>query len=198
MTQKTTLLETIMTRRSVRDFKEGNVSQQDLQTILQAAIMAPSAGNGQPWKFHVITGKTKQAFAQTLRNSKTVPEPWRAPLLTIVNTVPVMIAIENPIITAQGLSAFKAHFNLENAQLAAVGSLLGTAASIQNMLLAIHSLGYGSVWIGHPSVLEAAKKAAGIRGELCGFLPVGHPADKQNDYVNRTRKPVEQVIKFYE
>ena len=197
MTQNTTL-DTIITRRSIRDFKEGDVSKEDLQTILQAAIMAPSAGNGQPWKFHVIRGKTKQAFADALRKSASVPESWRPLLVTMANTVPVIIAVENPTVSWHGLSAFKAHFNLETAQLAVVGSLLGTAASIENMLLAIHSLGYGSVWMALPSVLEAAKKATGVSGELCGVLPVGRPADEQNNYVDRTRNSVEQVTKFYE
>ncbi len=47
-------LETIMTRRSVRDFRSDPVSEADLQTLLKAGMQAPSAKNERPWHFIVI------------------------------------------------------------------------------------------------------------------------------------------------
>ncbi len=197
MEAKKALIEALMNRRSIRDFKEGNIPEEDLEAILQAGIMAPSAGNSQPWRFHVIQGKTKKEFSEAIKNSKTVPTSWKIPLLNIVNTVPVIVAVENPALCPNKTNALQNGLYLKNSQqLSTLGSL-GTAACIENMLLAIHCLGYGSVWIAHPSVLDAAKKTAAIKGELCGVLPVGQPADEQNDYVDRTRNPIEKVTTFY-
>ena len=48
------LFEAIRTRRSIRKYAPGDVSPEDLETILRAAMMAPSAGNAQPWRFVVV------------------------------------------------------------------------------------------------------------------------------------------------
>lgn len=48
------ILETILTRRSIRSFSDKQISKEDLQTIVQAGIYAPSGKNQQSWKFTVI------------------------------------------------------------------------------------------------------------------------------------------------
>ncbi|NOZ03902.1 MAG: hypothetical protein GXO92_04745 [FCB group bacterium] len=197
MDHRKTFLEAIMTRRSIRDFKPGDIPAEDVEKILRAGIMAPSPGNRQPWRFHVIRGNTKEKFLTILKNAnvmppaeiaktvKTIPLSWRRLLIKGMETVPVVIVVENSILTKK-----KEHIS--------VGPLLGTAASVENMLLAIHSLGYGSVWLGFLPILEAAKRVLGISGEVVCVLPVGHPADHQNEYFNRSRKPIEEVATFYD
>lgn len=54
-------LKTIATRRSVRKFKPDPVPQADLIRILDAARLAPTSGNQQPWKFLVIRDPAKIA-----------------------------------------------------------------------------------------------------------------------------------------
>jgi len=49
------VLEVIRKRRSVRGFKSDPVKKEDLETVLEVAMYAPSAGNRQPWHFTVIT-----------------------------------------------------------------------------------------------------------------------------------------------
>ena len=49
----------IKTRRSVRKFKSDPVPREDIRKILDAARMAPTAGNQQPWKFLVIQDRKK-------------------------------------------------------------------------------------------------------------------------------------------
>ncbi|WP_303918099.1 nitroreductase family protein [Draconibacterium sediminis] len=51
--------EVIKKRRSVRAFKSDPVPEADLKKIVDAARMAPTAGNQQPWKFLVVTDKNK-------------------------------------------------------------------------------------------------------------------------------------------
>ena len=47
-------LEQIHNRRSVRAYRQAEVSQEQLETILEAGIAAPSGKNGQPWRFVVV------------------------------------------------------------------------------------------------------------------------------------------------
>lgn len=52
------LLEGIFTRRSIRKYKEGIVTQDQVNILLKAGMYAPSARNQQPWHFVVIQDKT--------------------------------------------------------------------------------------------------------------------------------------------
>src|SRR5690606_26920831 len=51
------ILTAIYTRRSVRRFTQEPLSDKDLETLLRAAMQAPSADNGQPWHFIVINDR---------------------------------------------------------------------------------------------------------------------------------------------
>jgi nitroreductase len=53
------LLKIIRTRRSVRVYKKGKVTDEQLQTILEAARWAPSGANSQPWEFIVTRDRRK-------------------------------------------------------------------------------------------------------------------------------------------
>ncbi|MBI9008729.1 MAG: nitroreductase [Tenericutes bacterium] len=52
-------VETILKRRSVRDFLDKPISEEELQTIIKCGLFAPSAKNRQNWHFTVITNKDK-------------------------------------------------------------------------------------------------------------------------------------------
>lgn len=56
-------LEAIKTRRSIRKFKNTPVPKSELEKIIEAAILAPSSMNKQPWKFAVVT---KQEIIKSL------------------------------------------------------------------------------------------------------------------------------------
>jgi len=58
-TEKLTLFEVFHKRRSVRKFKSTPVPEEHIRKILDAARMAPTAGNQQPWKFLVIRDRAK-------------------------------------------------------------------------------------------------------------------------------------------
>ena len=51
------LYEVIMTRRSIRDYKEEPVCREQMAKILEAGIYAPSAMNMQPWAVRVVDNK---------------------------------------------------------------------------------------------------------------------------------------------
>ena len=48
------VLEAIFARRSIRQYTDDSVGQQDLQTVLEAGRWAPSGLNNQPWRFAVV------------------------------------------------------------------------------------------------------------------------------------------------
>ncbi len=72
------VIETIRTRKSIRDFKADPVPQHILKEILETATRAPSAENSQPWEFTIVAGdildKIRTANIEKL-NSKAPPHP---------------------------------------------------------------------------------------------------------------------------
>ena len=50
-------MQEIFTRRSVRQYTDREISQQDITQLLKAAMRAPSAINQQPWEFVVLRDK---------------------------------------------------------------------------------------------------------------------------------------------
>jgi nitroreductase len=51
-------LEAIRKRRSVRQYKTGDIPRQDLETIVDAGRLAPTGYNRQPWDFIVVTERS--------------------------------------------------------------------------------------------------------------------------------------------
>ncbi len=69
------LMEIIAERRSVRAYKSQEVSEEKLDRILEAARLAPSASNRQPWKFVVVRdSETRRELAKAARGQSFVGE----------------------------------------------------------------------------------------------------------------------------
>ena len=66
-------IEAIMTRRSVRQFTDETVTAEQLETLLRAAMAAPSAGNQQPWRFVV-------ARDEAIRAKLAAATPYSSPI----------------------------------------------------------------------------------------------------------------------
>lgn len=93
MTQQAKQVESVIrSRKSVRGFLPKPVDLQIIKDILSAAAFAPSGSNIQPWKVHVVTGKTRDRLAAALvdaHNSKVpqnreyeyYPTEWRSPYI---------------------------------------------------------------------------------------------------------------------
>lgn len=52
-------LDSIQARRNVRQYTDQPVAREDLERILEAGRRSPSAGNGQPWNFVVVTDRDR-------------------------------------------------------------------------------------------------------------------------------------------
>lgn len=66
------ILKIIYERRAIRKYKNTPIGYNQLETILAAGRMAPSAMNKQPWKFYILTHKeTIRSFSKAIRRSAT-------------------------------------------------------------------------------------------------------------------------------
>jgi len=131
-------------------------------------MRAPDHARLKPWRFHVVEGEALvslgQVFEDAASESGAVAEdkltkcrnmPLRAPLM--------IVAVCEPITTPK---------------VPALDQVLAVGAAVQNMQLAISSLGYGSIWrTGEMATSEVVKKAFNVssEGEIVGFLYVGTP-----------------------
>ena len=61
------LLEAVKGRRSIRRYKRDPVPQELVRDVIEAATWAPSAKNGQQWRFTVLTGRAKKGLTDVFR-----------------------------------------------------------------------------------------------------------------------------------
>jgi Nitroreductase len=146
------VLEAIRNRRSVRRYKEEQISDKELDQILEAGLYAPSAHNDQSWHFTVIQNNellakmnaaAKEGMAKSdidwMRNMASRPG------FEVTYNAPTLIVVSG--------RKDAMHFEVD------------CAAAIENMLLAAESLGIGSVWLGLMRfyyVLPEARETLGI------------------------------------
>jgi len=104
------VFEAIQTRRSIRSYLPDEVPEEKLTRILEAARLAPSAANRQPWHFVVVRDAQKRKrlseggmFARFLHESPVVivgcGNKWASPKWYVVDTT---IAMQNMVIAATG------------------------------------------------------------------------------------------------
>jgi len=157
-------LEALYTRRSIRAYRDEPVPPDVIKKILKAGLAAPSGGNCQPWRFVVVTDREKiEKF------DPQVHQPWveRAPA--------VIVVCANPMDSWEKYGADDDCF------------ILDTAAAIENMLLAIHALGLGGVWILSFSK-EAVRETLGIPNpwKIVSIVPFGYyDPDGVSEYKGR-------------
>jgi nitroreductase len=148
-------LEAIFGRRSIRKYTAEPVAEADVDTILRAAMAAPSAGNQQPWRFVVTTDRaTLDAMAETTPYGKMLRE---APLS--ITVCADTRDLKHPQMWQQDCGA-----------------------ATQNALVAIHALGLGAVWLGFWPKMERVAPLKDVLGLPEGIEPfcvlaVGHPAE---------------------
>jgi nitroreductase len=138
------IFTTIKERRSCRNFLPEPVSDEIIGKILEAAVWAPSPANNQPWEFIVITSENikKKIYEESTACKKMLFEKsgWKW-----IDRYQAGFLLEAPVIIAVIGDSEKtgAHKFLPGTE----GTYQhGCAAAIQNMLLAAHALGLGSLW----------------------------------------------------
>lgn len=159
--------EVITTRRSIRKYTAEPIDDSTIDQIITMGTWAPSGLNNQPWKFVVVKNpsRLRELAKQTAYSH-------------IIKNAPVCIAV----------------FLDHQVSYDRVKDILGIGACIQNMLLTIHSLGLGGVWLGEILKNRATVEELLEVPETCELMAVvafGHPAEKKSP---GTRKPLHDVV----
>ena len=147
--------EALMTRRSIRKYEDRPVPPELVEEILRAAMAAPTAGNGQPWEFVVITDRKLMAeLAEIHENGSMIKD---APL-------GILVCGNLDRDVYQG-------FWVQDC-----------SAAIENLLLAAHALGLGAVWtavypLGDRPAVFAQKLHLPEQVVPLALIPIGWPGE---------------------
>ena len=121
-------LEVLNTRRSIRKFLDRPVEKEKILKILEAGMNAPSAGNEQPWHFVVVTDRQKMLAMKE-------KHPYAAMLAEAAAAIAVVADPRLLKYPGPGQEMW----------------IQDLSAATENILLAIHALGLGGVWLAvHP------------------------------------------------
>lgn len=152
-------VKNIMTRVSVREFTREKITEAQIDTLLRAAMAAPSAINKQPWAFIVVTDE--EVIAQ-LGEALPYSRCSNHPAIAVIPCGDLSKAIPGEM----------ANFWIND-----------VSAATENLLLAAHAMGLGAVWTGlHPD-MNRAKLVQEMLDlpehiiPLC-VVPVGVPAEQ--------------------
>lgn len=177
------VLEIIKDRHSVRDYDSRPIEDEKLQLILEAARLAPSASNSQPWHFYVVRDSEKIKAL-----SEKMPIGSRVIANSFIAEAPVVIvATAGPIDILHRMASFivnKKWYYLD----------LGIA--LEHMALTAWELGIGSCWVGWfdekkvKALLDIPKNE-----ELIVILTLGY-AKETGSPLPKHRKKLEEIVKY--
>lgn len=162
--------EVVQKRRSVRTYKELPVPDDVLMRILEAARLAPSANNRQPWKFIVVRDRElreRLAKAACYQN--------------FVGEAPVVIAAvstEPTYVMTNGVPAYA----------------VDLAIATEHIALAATNEGLGTCWIGAYDQ-EEVKRILDVPEDrkVVALLTLGYPRGKPGP---TWRKPIHEIVEF--
>jgi nitroreductase len=129
------VLKTIAGRRSIRQYREGQIKDSELKAILEAGLQAPSGHDSQPWHFTVIQKRElideiSAGSKAAMRRSKVdwIVKLGEAEKYNIFYNAPTIVLLA--------------------AKKDALSPVADVCAALQNMVIAAESLGIGSCWMG--------------------------------------------------
>lgn len=169
--------DVIRARRSVRRYQaDMPVTEEQVQTLLEAAVASPSAGNRQPWHFYVVRDSAIKEGLAAAAGQGFVAD---APVIIVVCADPERSAARY---ASRGRDLY---------------AIQDTAIATTYMMLAATDMGLATCWIG---AFDEARAAAvlDLPGHLrpVAMLPVGHPAREVSG--RTSRRPLGEVVTFVE
>lgn len=162
--------ELVKQRYSVRAYRANPVEEEKLEQVLEAARLAPTAGNRQPFRVLVIHTKGRQEELARIYGRE-----WflQAPFIIGVYALPA---------EAWSRADGKSYADVD------------ASIVMDHLILAAASLGLGTCWIGafDPA---AARQVLGIPEEIepIAFTPLGYPADQAQP---KKRKPLSDLVRY--
>jgi nitroreductase len=180
------VINAILTRRSVRRYEKRQIESTALNAILEAGIHAPTAHNQQPWFFTVVQNEEllDRINRETSAEMAKSDNEW---VRTMGNNPDFRVTYDAPtLIVVSG-------------QKGAMAYPVDCSAAMQNMLLAAHSLGIGSVWLGLLRFWLAKPEAAKLLNIPEGYEPFygaafGYPAGELPPAPERNRGVINYIV----
>jgi nitroreductase len=160
-------LEALNTRATAKTYGETAPSKEQLAIVLQAAVRAPDHGRLRPWRFMIIEGDQRRTVGDLLAASalRRLPglsagdlqrerdKAMRAPLIIVV-----------------------ACRSVPGTKIPVIEQILAAGSAAQNILLALHAMGFASAWkTGEAAYDPEVKRALGFAADdhLVGFIYTG-------------------------
>ena len=176
-------LDLVKRRQSVRRYADRPVSREAIDRCLEAARLAPSACNSQPWSFVVVDDPetvkavSEQAFSGIYRMNRWA-EP--APVLIVVTTE------RSKYYAALGAQMRNTRYNL-----------IDIGIACEHLALQAAEEGLGTCWIGWFDE-KAVKRALGLpRAKKVDIvLTLGYPADER--VREKKREPLDAIRRYHE
>ena len=185
-------------RSSSREYKSDPIPLEIVDDILNAARLAPSPKNRQPWRFVVLYNSEKNNIVKICRESLYNSSkdfvyimhneiPSESYTFNTIEQAPVLILVFNAFPSQQALKKFDLSFDFLNVQ--AIG------AAIENMLLRATDLGVDSLWVGDIlAQKELIQEVYPQAGELVAGVVLGFSNVTKHSSPNRL--PISELIKY--
>ena len=162
--------DAIKTRRSIRAYKPDPVPEDKLNKVLEAARLAPSGKNGQPWRFVVVRDPAiRQALVAACKGQ------------TCLAQAPVVIAV---------CGADAEAYQKQGGYMTSM--VMDTAIALEHLMLAATVEGLGTCWIGafnEGEVRKILNVPANLR--IVALTPLGYPAESPNP---QPRKELKEIV----
>jgi nitroreductase len=184
------MIAEIKKRRAIREYQDMEVPDSHVKEMIEAAIMAPSPFNLQPWKFYVITDKDrKKAIRNIYDDSTRKIQLYKKLYLT---RVPIyeqdtsFLEVATLIVPCYETKTSYARDSL--------------AMAVQNLMLEATCQNIGTVCMGRPtrfkSQREQMRKIAQVdKGyEIPYLIAVGYSLKPNEEYEVPERKPVGEMM----
>lgn len=160
-------------RYSCRSFSDRKVERELLEELLQAARMAPSACNRQPWMFYVVNTPEKVAELKAC-----YAREW----MENVGTFIVAVGNHNE---GWHRTDGKDHTNID------------VAIAVEHICLAAAAAGLGTCWVCNFDVSKCTQLLGlGVGEEPIVIIPVGYPT--KSAFPEKNRKNVDEIVKWVE
>jgi nitroreductase len=186
--------EAMLTQRSVRKLKPDPLPVEDLRLILEAAVKAPNGGNHQVGRFLVVTEREKIREFGTLYHEAWWAKRWDDHRWTKPEDIPPE---EKSYRSAMGLADdIKDAPCIVFAFTVGPGGASSVVPACQNLMLAAHALGIGSLPTTlHAKVMDRFHAMFAIPKEMTFHfcIPLGYPAVK---YGPSRRKPITETTSW--
>ena len=188
------VIQAIEKRRSIRRFKADSLPKESVEAILEAARLAPSGKNRQPWRFVVVQGEERKQMSAHLAQGLALAKAQGHATGSAENTFRIMG--EAPVTVFVFAPEDSAPWTEQTImqRIMRIVDIQSVGAAIQNMLLRAQELGIASLWICDTfSAYDALCKWLGRDSLLVAAVSLGY-ADEAP--AARPRIPLEDLVEW--